>query len=137
MADESKAPQSPESKNPEAPGAASAPPTATPNAVAPASAAVKPPVPKPPVVLQTPLDNDLTKRYRERFNVAILEAIEDRKQPYLVIGSAQLADIARYSRDIERFDLLEDYTAVDWPRREKRFDLTQFCIPFRTICVCD
>ncbi|MGB2628944.1 MAG: NADH-quinone oxidoreductase subunit C [Candidatus Acidiferrum sp.] len=130
MADESKAPQSPESKNPEAPGAASAPPTATPNAVAPASAAVKPPAPKPPVVLQTPLDNDLTKRYRERFNGAILEAIEDRKQPYLVIDSAQLADIARYSRDIERFDLLEDYTAVDWPRREKRFDLIAILYSF-------
>ena len=34
-----------------------------------------------------------------------------------------MAEIARYSRDVEKFDLLEDYTAVDWPRREKRFDL--------------
>ncbi len=130
MADESKAPQSPESKNPEAPGAASAPPTATPNAVAPASPAAKPPAPKAPVVLQTPLDNELTRRYRERFNEAILEASEDRKQPYLVIDSAQLQDIARYSRDVEKFDLLEDYTAVDWPRREKRFDLVAILYSF-------
>jgi NADH-quinone oxidoreductase subunit C len=74
-------------------------------------------------VIQVPLDNDLVRRYRERFGAAILDALEDRKQPYLVIDAAQLTEIAHYSRDVEEFDLLEDLTAVDWPRREKRFDL--------------
>ena len=83
-----------------------APPAAKPAAAAPKAAA--------PV--QIPLDNDLVRRYRERFGVSILDALEDRKQPYLVIDSAQLQDIARYSRDEEKFDLLEDFTAVDWPR---------------------
>jgi NADH-quinone oxidoreductase subunit C len=41
----------------------------------------------------------------------------------LVIDAARLCEIAQYTRDEEKFDLLEDYTAVDWPRREKRFDL--------------
>ncbi len=126
MAEEPKAPQSPESTKPDSSGAAPAPPTAPKSAAAPASPpAAKPaaPPPKPPVVLQTPLDSDLAKRYRERFGAAILEALEDRKQPYLVVDAAHLADIALYSRDVEKFDLLEDYTAVDWPRREKRFDL--------------
>ncbi len=140
MADESKAPQSPDSSKPEAPGASPAPRAAQPGADAPASpvaakptppaAKPAPPAPKPPVVLQLPLDNDLTKRYRERFGVAILDALEDRKQPYLVIDSAQLSEIARYSRDVEKFDLLEDYTAVDWPRREKRFDLIAILYSF-------
>ncbi len=80
--------------------------------------------------MQIPLDNDLTKRYREQFGAAILDAVEDRKQPYLVIAAAQLAEIARYSRDVEKFDLLEDYTAVDWPRREKRFDLVAILYSF-------
>jgi NADH-quinone oxidoreductase subunit C len=80
--------------------------------------------------MQIPLDNDLTKRYREQFGTAILEAVEDRKQPYLVIAAAQLAEIARYSRDVEKFDLLEDYTAVDWPRRGKRFDLVAILYSF-------
>ncbi len=80
--------------------------------------------------MQTPLDNDLTKRYREQFGAAILDALEDRKQAYLVIAAAQLAEIARYSRDVEKFDLLEDYTAVDWPRREKRFDLVAILYSF-------
>ena len=115
MADESKAPQSPESSKPEAPAASPAPP----GTAKPAS---------PPV--QVRLENDLTKRYRQRFAAAILDALEDRKQPYLVIDSTKLLDVARYSRAEEKFDLLEDFTAVDWPRREKRFDLIAILYSF-------
>jgi len=121
MADESKAPQSPESQKPEitgsspAPFAAGAPPTSAAKPVAPAVAASAP--------VQVPLENDLSRRYRERFGAGILDALEDRKQAILTVDAAQLRDIAQYSRDVERFDLLEDYTALDWPRREKRFDL--------------
>lgn len=133
MADEPKAPQSSDSSKPEAPGAASAPPAATKNAeAAPSPVAAKPgpPPAKPPAVLQIPLENELTKRYRERFGAGILDALEDRKQPYLVVDSRQLSEIARYSRDDEKFDLLEDFTAVDWPRREKRFDLIAILYSF-------
>jgi len=133
MADESKAPQSPDSSKPEAPGASTVPPAAPKNAEAAASlvsAKPMPPAPKPPAVLQVPLDNEMTKRYRQRFGAGILDALEDRKQPYLVIDAAQLLEIARYSRDEEKFDLLEDFTAVDWPRREKRFDLIAILYSF-------
>lgn len=138
MADEPKAPQSPESPKPDSAGATPAPPVAPASAEAAPSPAVKPaapprpapPPPKPPVLMQIPLENDLTKRYREQFGAAILDAVEDRKQAYLVIAAAQLAEIARYSRDAEKFDLLEDYTAVDWPRREKRFDLIAILYSF-------
>ena len=34
-----------------------------------------------------------------------------------------LAEIAEYCRDEESFDYLVDLTAVDWPKREKRFDV--------------
>ena len=119
MADESKTPQSPESSKPEAPAAKSAAPPAAPGTAKPAS---------PPV--QVRLENDLTKRYRQRFAAAILDALEDRKQPYLVIDSTKLLDVARYSRAEEKFDLLEDFTAVDWPRREKRFDLIAILYSF-------
>jgi NADH-quinone oxidoreductase subunit C len=133
MADESKPPQSPESSKPDAPGASPAPPAAPKSTGAPPTppaAKPAPPAPKSPVPLQIPLDNDLTRRYRERFGPAILDALEDRKQPYLVISAANLAEIATYSRDEEKFDLLEDYTAVDWPRREKRFDLVAVLYSF-------
>ncbi len=133
MAEEPKAPQSPDSPKPDTSGTAPAPPSAPKSAAAPPSApAAKPapPAPKPPVVLQTPWDSELARRYREKFGAAILDALEDRKQPYLVIAAGQLEEIARYSRDVERFDLLEDYTAVDWPRRDKRFDLIAILYSF-------
>ena len=123
MADESKPPESPESIKSDAPASANPPAEKTPPASAASVAKPLPSPAKPPAPVQVPLDNELTRRYRERFGAAILKALEDRKQPYLVINSAQLPEIARYSRDEEKFDLLEDYTAVDWPRREKRFDL--------------
>jgi NADH-quinone oxidoreductase subunit C len=124
MADESKAPQSPDSPKSEA-AASPAPPDASlrANGSAPLPAKSTPASAKPPASIQHPLADELARRYRERFGGAILDAVEDRKQAYLVIDSAQLLEIARYSRDEEKFDLLEDWTAVDWPRREKRFDL--------------
>ena len=134
MADEPKPPQSPESPQPESSGAAAVPaaPAAKPPAAPPAPAASKPapPAPKPPAPVQVPLDNELTRRYRQRFGAAILDALEDRKQPYLVVDGAQMSEIARYTRDEEKFDLLEDFTAVDWPRREKRFDLIAILYSF-------
>ena len=127
MADESKTPQSPESSKPEAPAASSAPPPAAKSPAPPAPPGTARPA-SPPV--QVRLENDLTKRYRQRFAAAILDALEDRKQPYLVIDSTKLLDVARYSRAEEKFDLLEDCTAVDWPRREKRFDLIAILYSF-------
>src|SRR5271165_428520 len=131
MADESKPSQEPESTTPEPKDAS---PSPAPKSAAPPAAPVpaKPaaPAPKAPAPLQIPLDNDLVRRYRDRFGSAILDALEDRKQPYLVIDAAQLTEIARYTRDEEKFDLLEDYTAVDWPRREKRFDLVAILYSF-------
>jgi NADH-quinone oxidoreductase subunit C len=116
MADESKAPQSPESSQPDAAGSIPSPSAA---GASPSSAA-KTAVPAP---LQIPLDNELSRRYREHFGAAILDALEHRKQSILILDAGHLLEIARYSRDEEKFELLEDYTAVDWPRREKRFDL--------------
>ena len=97
--------------------AAAAPPGATP----PKPAAPVPP--KPPVQLQTPLNNELVGRVRAKFASALVEAIEDRKQAILTVECGKLAEVAQYLRDEEKFDLLSDLTAVDWPKREKRFDV--------------
>ncbi len=70
-----------------------------------------------------PLDNELVRRFRERFGEAIREAWLDRKQSILVVAAEKLREIALYARDEEKFDMLTDLTAVDWPRREKRFDV--------------
>src|SRR3989442_642842 len=96
--------------------AAAGPPAAPQKAAAPAP-------PKPPVVLQTPLDNEFVTRFRAKFGAALLEATEDRKQAILTVDRAQLVEIALHLRDEEKFDMLADLTAVDWPKREKRFDV--------------
>ena len=84
----------------------------------------RPPAPpSPPKEGPVALDNDLVKRYKERFGPAILEAWIDRKQAILVVAREMLVEIATYSRDDEKFDWLSDLTAVDWPKREKRFDV--------------
>ena len=65
----------------------------------------------------------MVKRYKEKFGSAILEAWTDRKQSILVVARELLAEIAIHSRDTEKFDWLSDLTAVDWPKRERRFDV--------------
>jgi NADH-quinone oxidoreductase subunit C len=91
-------------------------PAAPPKAAAPAA-------PKPPVVLQTPLDNEFVARFRAKFGAALLEAMQDRKQSILTVDRSRLAEVALHLRDKEEFDMLADLTAVDWPKREKRFDV--------------
>ena len=140
----------PEEKQPPVPPAgetpAAKPPSATPPAqatgdapakpAAPAASPPKPPAPpaaagppKPPVPPKEappkpePLDNDLVKRYRARFGDSIREATTDRKQAILVVARERLVEIAQYSRDDEQFNFLTDLTAVDWPKRERRFDV--------------
>ena len=129
MADEPKEPKLPEVPTGDKP-AGSASPVSTPAAKPPAAGApVVPPkaaapaAPKPPVVLQTPLDNEFVTRFRAKFGAALVEATEDRKQAILTVDRARLAEISLHLRDEEKFDMLADLTAVDWPKREKRFDV--------------
>lgn len=130
MADDPNPPQPPESSKTDASDGAPAAPSVAKGPAAPATPGAVKPAPLRPAPVQVPFDNELTRRYRERFGAAILDGLEDRKQPYLVIDATQLAEIARYSRDEEKFDLLEDFTAVDWPKREKRFDLVAILYSF-------
>ena len=138
MADEPKQPQPPQvptgEKPASTPSPVSTPPAKPADAGAPAAPAkpaapaapakpAAPAPPKPPVVLQTPLENELVARYRAKFGAAIVEAMEDRKQAIITVERARLAEIALYTRDEEKFDMLSDLTAVDWPKREKRFDV--------------
>lgn len=73
--------------------------------------------------MQSPLNNELVTRLRAKFGAGIADAIEDRKQAIITVECARLAEIALHLRDEEKFDLLSDLTAVDWPKRDKRFDV--------------
>jgi NADH-quinone oxidoreductase subunit C len=147
--DDNKTPLPPEGEKPAAgaapasggapPGEAAKPPAPPAPAKPAAAAPPKPPAPagppKPaapaaPKVGPVALDNDLVKRYRARFGEGVREAWLDRNQAILVVGVENLLEIAIYSRDEEQFDLLVDLTAVDWPKREKRFDLVLILYSF-------
>jgi NADH-quinone oxidoreductase subunit C len=115
---------------PAAPAGTPPPPAAAPpKLAAPAGAAAAGAPPKPPAPPKEappkpePLDNALVQRYKARFGEAIREAWIDRKQTILVVDASRLADVCLFTRDDEQFNLLADLTAVDWPRREKRFDV--------------
>jgi NADH-quinone oxidoreductase subunit C len=111
--------QPPEGK---AEGAPVSPKAAAPAAAAPPKAGAPPP-PKVVTAAPIPLDNELVQRLEAHFGEAIREATLDRKQAIVLIAAEKLREIARYCRDEEKFDMLVDLTAVDWPKREKRFDL--------------
>jgi NADH-quinone oxidoreductase subunit C len=129
MADEPKEKQPPSASAGEKPASSPSPaptPPVSPAGAKPPAAPAKsaaPAPPKPPASPQVPLNNELVGRVRAKFGAALLEAIEERKQAILIVERGQLAEIVLYLRDEEKFDMLSDLTAVDWPRREKRFDV--------------
>jgi NADH-quinone oxidoreductase subunit C len=109
---------------PSAPSEKPAAPAAVPAKPAAPAAPAKPPVaPPPPKEGPVALDNELVKRFKGCFGDKIREAWTDRKQAILVVDRASLTEIAVYCRDDESFDYLVDLTAVDWPKREQRFDV--------------
>jgi NADH-quinone oxidoreductase subunit C len=132
---EQKPPESPAEEQPAPPAVSGTPPEAKPPGPAspvrptPPAGGSAPPKPAAPAAAKAPpigpalLDNELARCYRARFGEAIHEATEDRKQAILLVDLARLPEIAQYTRDEEKFDLLTDLTAVDWPKREKRFDV--------------
>lgn len=116
---------------PPKPAAPGAPAAAKPAAPAGAAAPPRPPVPpKEAPPKPEPLDNPLVQRFKKKFGAAIREAWIDRKQAILIVDAAQLEEIALYARDEEKFNYLADLTVVDWPHREKRFDLVLILYSF-------
>ena len=108
------------------PGKTDQPKTEQPKAEAPKPAAAKPAAPpakkeEPPKPV--PLSNELVNRLRARFGRGIGEATLDRKQAILIVAKEGLIDVGEYLEREEKFDFLTDLTAVDWYKREKRFEV--------------
>jgi NADH-quinone oxidoreductase subunit C len=113
-------PAKPEGEAPAKPAA----PAAKAEGDKPAAPAAKPAPPKKDEPAKPePLDNEMVQRFRGRFGEAIRDAVTDRKQAILTVDAARLEEISTYARDEEQFDYLVDLTAVDWPKRERRFDV--------------
>ena len=106
------------------PGAPAKPPAGAPPkpvAAPPKPAAAVPKAPIKPEPWSNPLLDDLQKR----FPGAISEAVIFRNMPSLNVAKEQLVTICQFLKSPEggAYTLLTDETAVDYPKREKRFDI--------------
>jgi NADH-quinone oxidoreductase subunit C len=135
MADEPKVPPSggpsePPAKSPEAPEGAA--PPAKPAAKPPAPAA-KPAVPAKPPVKPDPWASPLLDELQKRFPGAISEPLIFRNQPSIVVARESLLELCEFLKSDGggSYSLLTDETAVDYPKREKRFDVIYHLYSFQ------
>lgn len=108
-----------------APGAPAKPPAAAPPKppTAPAKAPVKP----------EPWSSPLLDELQKRLPGAISEAVIFRNMPSLNVVKEHLVAVCQFLKSGEGgpYTLLTDETAVDYPRREKRFDIIYHLYSFR------
>ena len=132
-------PGTPASPNPEpAKPAAAAPakPPATappkPTAASPAKPAAAAPAAKAPVKPE-PWTSPLLEELQTVFPGAIQEAVIYRKLPSITVAKEFLLPACRFLKSEEggAYTLLTDETAVDYPKREKRFDIVYHLYSFR------
>jgi len=112
-----------------APAKPAAPAPAKP-AAAPAKPAA-PPAPKAPVKPE-PWTSPLLDKLQKSFPGAIQEAVIFRKLPSITVSKEFLLPVCRFlkSQEGDAYTLLTDETAVDYPKREKRFEIVYHLYSF-------
>src|ERR1041385_4709717 len=131
MPDEQKPDGAPAGPEKPAEGAKPAPPKpAAPAAAKPAApAAHAPPKPAAPMAT-TPWESDLTRNLKEHFGDRILEFSSYLGQNFLVAKAEAAVPILEFLKLEEDFDYLVDLTAVDYPKREARFEVVYILYSF-------
>ena len=71
----------------------------------------------------SPWDDEFTTQLRVKFPGLVRETGSYLGQKFALIEPNAVAAILLHLRDVENFDYLVDLTAVDFPKREARFDL--------------
>jgi NADH-quinone oxidoreductase subunit C len=73
----------------------------------------------------TPWTSPLVEEIQKQFPGAVMEAHTLLGQNVILLQAASLGDVAQFQRDnaLGPFEYLVDVTAVDYPDREKRFDV--------------
>jgi len=119
----------PEDPKPEgAPAPPDKPAAAPPKAAAGAGHAAPP---KPPATMvTTPWESELTKNLKEHFGDQISEFSTYLGQNFLLCKPDAVVSILEYLKLEQDFDYLVDITAVDYPKREERFDLIYILYSF-------
>ena len=109
----------------EKPADPAAKPTPKPGGEPPPKPAAKPPPKKkvPTVMEVSPWEGPLADSLKERFGDQIKEFSSYRDQSFLVAELSAVVPIIEFLKLEQDFDYLVDVTAVDYPKRENRFDL--------------
>ena len=107
-----------ENKDEQAKPATPAPPAAGAPKPAAHAAPAKPAGPAP-----TPWQSDLVNSIRAAFPDISFEAFTYLNQNFLVLPLESILPVATFLKSDSGFDMLTDLTAVDYPKREKRFEV--------------
>ena len=137
MSEEPKAPPSggpsgipePPATPTDAPGGAAPPPK--PAAAAPPA---KPPAPAAkPAVKAEPWSSPVVEELQRRFPGAISDPQIFRNQPSITVAKESLLGVCEFMKSQEggEYKLLTDETAVDYPKREKRFEIVYHLYSFQ------
>ena len=106
------------------PPPAPAKPAAEPPKVEAKAPAAPPAPPKPPAgPAPEPWNSKLATSLQERFPEASIEALSYLGQNFFVLPPESFLPVAGYLKSEGGFDMLADLTAVDYPKREKRFEV--------------
>jgi NADH-quinone oxidoreductase subunit C len=103
-----------------------APPAAKPAPPKPAAAAPK----APAVMAVTPWEDDLSRAIKERFGAQVTECSTYVGQKFVVVMPEAAVPAIEFLKLEADFDYLVDVTAVDWPKRDERFDLVYILYSF-------
>ena len=108
-------------KQPSEQAAAGKPAPEAKGAVEKPAAHAKPAAPAAPAA--EPWDGELVQTLRKAFPEISLEALTYRAQNYLLLPRESILPVALYLKTECGFNMLTDLTAVDYPQREKRFEV--------------
>ncbi len=95
-----------------------------------AGAKPEPPKKAPPGMATTPWEGPLVDALKERFGPQIKEFSVYRDQSFLVAELPAVIPILEHLKLDQDFDYLVDITAVDYPKKEKRFEVVWILYSF-------
>lgn len=113
---------------------ASPPPAAAPSAPGHPSVSEKKLATKAAAAQSTPWTSPLVEELQQRFPKAVIEAHTMVAQNVMILESSALMEVCRFLRQNSRMpcEYLVDVTAVDYPSREKRFEVVYVLHSFQT-----
>lgn len=95
----------------------------------PAGSHAKPAAPAAPAM--EPWDSEIVQSLKKSFPDVSIEAFSFRGQNLIIVPRESILTISQFLKSVLGFDLLSDLTAVDYPQKEKRFEVVYQLYSFK------